>query len=145
MEFAVKEFVELTNAQLYDILKIRAEVFVAGQNNCYCDPDGRDGESIHFFIKNCDGIQAYLRAYFESEAKDAVKISRVISLCKGHGRQLIEKTASYFKENTQCEKIYVSAQKHAVGFYEKCGFYVTSGDFFEDGIERVRMELDLKR
>ena len=53
MESAVKTFNELTLEELYEILKVRAEVFVVEQNCAYQDLDeldkfasDRSGESV---------------------------------------------------------------------------------------------------
>ena len=43
-----------------------------------------------------------------------------------------------------CEKIYINSQKHAIGFYEKFGFEVTSEEFLEAGIPHKSMELTFK-
>ena len=40
MEWIFKSFDELTNEELYDILKLRFEVFVIEQNCLDIDPDG---------------------------------------------------------------------------------------------------------
>jgi ElaA protein len=37
------------------------------------------------------------------------------------------------------ESLYLEAQVYAVGFYEKEGFTVSSGEFLEDGIPHVQM------
>lgn len=39
------------------------------------------------------------------------------------------------------KKITMDAQKHAVGFYEKFGFKVTSDEFLEEQVVHVVMEL----
>ena len=42
MEFTLKTFEQLTNAELYNILKVRTEVFVVEQNCPYLEVDGKD-------------------------------------------------------------------------------------------------------
>ena len=44
-----------------------------------------------------------------------------------------------------CKKISLHSQKHAKGFYEKLGFYVTSDEFLEEGIVHVEMKLTLDK
>ena len=41
----------------------------------------------------------------------------------------------------KAKKIYIEAQKYAIGFYEREGFKVCSEYFLEDGIPHVQMEL----
>ena len=42
MKFIIKSFSELTISELYDILQLRSEVFVAEQDCVYQDLDGKD-------------------------------------------------------------------------------------------------------
>ena len=56
-----KKFEELTLEELYEILKLRSEVFVVEQNCIYNDIDGKDKTSFHVIIKENNEITAYLR------------------------------------------------------------------------------------
>ena len=63
MQFVVKEFSELTLQELYDLLQLRAEVFVVEQNCVYQDIDNKDQKALHILgIKN-DKIVAYVRIF----------------------------------------------------------------------------------
>lgn len=53
-----------------------------------------------------------------------------------------EEGLTAIKQRLKCDKIYIDAQKHAIGFYEKFGFKVTSEEFLEEGIIHVAMELE---
>ena len=44
------------------------------------------------------------------------------------------------QEKFGCEKLCLDAQTHAIGFYKKLGFRVTSDEFLEEGIPHVEME-----
>lgn len=145
MNVTVKTFDELTTTELYEILKARAEIFIMEQNINYQDMDDIDYRSLHCFIKEGDKVIAYLRAFYKSKDKSVVKIGRVLTLehGKGVGRVLLEESIKAVKEKMHCNKIYIEAQKHAVGFYEKFGFVTTSGEFLEEGIVHVAMELEV--
>ena len=145
MMVITKNFDELTTTELYEILKARAEIFIMEQNITYQDMDDIDYKSMHCFIKDRDKVIAYLRAFYKSEDKSVVKIGRVLTLehGKGVGRVLLEESIKAIKEKMQCNQIYIEAQKHAIGFYEKFGFVTTSGEFLEEGIIHVAMELDV--
>ena len=145
MNVIVKNFEELTTTELYEILKARAEIFIMEQNINYQDMDDVDYKSLHCFIQKDDNVIAYLRAFYKGEDKSVVKIGRVLTLehGKGVGRVLLEESIKAIKEKMQCELIYIEAQKHAVGFYEKFGFVTTSGEFLEEGIVHVAMELEV--
>ena len=56
MEIIIKKFDELTLNELYNILKLRSQVFVVEQNCIYQDLDDIDKNSYHFFIKEESGI-----------------------------------------------------------------------------------------
>lgn len=56
---------------------------------------------------------------------------------------MLEKGIQIIKDTMDYKKIYIVAQKQAIGFYEKFGFEVTSDEFLEDGIPHVAMELAL--
>lgn len=53
----------------------------------------------------------------------------------------MQKSIVAIKEKLKCKKICIDAQKHAVGFYKKFGFRVSSDDFLEEGIVHQKMEL----
>lgn len=145
MEFQAKNFNELTTVQLYEILKVRAEIFIVEQNINYQDMDDIDYKSRHFFLEENNKIIAYARAFCYTDDESVVKIGRVLTLKHGIGlgKILLEQCIADIKENSKCRTIHISAQKHAVGFYEKFGFKATSDEFMEEGIVHVCMELDI--
>ncbi len=145
MCFAAKEFGELTTAELYEILKARAEIFIMEQKIHYQDCDDIDYNSLHCFIKENDKIMAYLRAYYKDNDKNTVKVGRVLTVIHGNGmgKELLEKSIPVIKNKMKCKKICIDAQKHAVGFYEKAGFEIVSGEFLEEGIAHIAMELNI--
>ena len=143
MEWIIKKFDELSSNEVYEILRSRAEVFVKEQKICCCDPDGVDYESAHIFCNENGRVSAYMRAF--QYDKNTVKIGRVLTLVhkNGLGTQLMNTAISEIPKIFNCEKIYVAAQKQAVGFYEKCGFKITSGEYLEEGVPHFDMILNL--
>lgn len=142
MKFIAKTFDELTTKELYEILKARAEIFVVEQNIKYVDMDDVDYKSFHCFLENDGKVSAYLRAFFKDENERIVKIGRVLTIehGKGVGRKLLEESMPEIIRFFKPDKIVIDAQKHAVPFYEKFGFSVTSDDFLEEGIIHQAME-----
>lgn len=142
MNLIVKKFNELTTTELYEILKSRAEIFIIEQNINYQDMDNIDYNSLHCFYMEDNKVTAYLRAFYIED--NVVKIGRVLTLNHGNGlgKKLLEESLPIIKERMICKKISMHAQKHAVGFYEKFGFKVTSEDFIEEGVIHTTMELD---
>ena len=144
MNFVVKTFEELTNKELYEILKARCAIFAVEQNIICQDMDGIDYRAMHCFFEEEGRIEAYLRAFYIGE--DTVKIGRVLTAVhgKGLGRRLMDLSLKAIKEKMPCKKIHVSAQTYASGFYEKSGFKVTSVDYMEDGIVQGARDMELE-
>ena len=143
MTFYAKEFSELTTTELYEILKSRAEIFLLEQGIVCQDLDDVDYESMHYFFLDGKRVIAYLRTFVSDKENNYVKIGRVITLehKKGLGSELMKKSIADIKERINPSKIIVSAQKQAAGFYEKMGFVPVSGEYLEEGIVHIKMEL----
>ena len=146
MNLIAKKFEELDTEELYEILKARAEIFIMEQNILYQDMDNVDYKSLHCFFMEENKVIAYLRAFYQEDNRDTVKIGRVLTVKHGTGigRELMEKSIAAIKEKMKCKKISMDAQEYAVGFYEKFGFKRISNDFLEEGIVHVVMELELE-
>lgn len=136
-----RRFEELTTAELYSILCARADVFTREEKILYPDADGQDTEAVHVFHSDGNGkVQAYLRMFPKNDR--SVQMGRILTTVRGEGlgKKLIEFAQVYAKEHMCAKELYLESQMHAVGFYEKCGFSVTSAPFMEAGIEHVKME-----
>lgn len=142
MEINIKKFEELTLDELYEILKIRVNVFVVEQNCPYRELDDVDKDAYHIYIKDEEGIQAYLRVF----KKDEVSIGRVLSLKRrqGLGTLVLKEGIKVAKEKLGANKIVIEAQVYAKELYEKIGFVQKSEEFLEDGIPHIKMELEIK-
>ncbi len=57
-----KRFEELSADELYEIFKIRAEIFVLEQEIAYVDPDNKDQKAIHIIGRKNVMRIAYARA-----------------------------------------------------------------------------------
>ena len=138
MEFFAKTFDELTTKELYEILKSRSQIFTIEQNIHCQDMDDIDYNSLHCYIMDDNKVVAYLRAFSQDDNKYIV-----LTLVHGNGlgKELMQKSIVAIKEKLKCKKICIDAQKHAVGFYKKFGFRVSSDDFLEEGIVHQKMEL----
>jgi ElaA protein len=144
MELLVKRFEELTAEELYEILKIRVSVFVVEQNCPYQEIDDRDKHSFHVYLKDNDGIQAYLRVVDKGVSFDEVSIGRVIAVKRrcGIGSKILSEGIKVAKDKLKATTIKIEAQSYAKGLYEKQGFSQVSEEFLEDGIPHVLMILD---
>ena len=145
MELAVKRFEELTNNELYDILKLRVNTFVVEQHCPYPELDDKDQDALHVFLRDREGIQAYLRVMDKGVSSEQVSIGRVVAVTrrKGYGSRVLEEGMSVAAEYFQADKIYLEAQTYARGLYEKHGFRQISDVFLEDGIPHIKMLAEL--
>lgn len=142
MEIFVKSFEELGINELYEILRLRVDVFVVEQNCPYSEIDGIDKDAFHIFAKEDGEIGAYARIYKED---GKVHLGRVISkeIRKGHGSLILNEAIKAAYENYGNEKIHIEAQTYAKEFYEKVGFEQRSQPYLLDGIEHIKMVLYL--
>ena len=141
MESVIKTFDELTNSELYELLRLRAEVFVVEQNCAYQDLDNVDKDAYHVYLKDGEEIVAYLRVVDKDKRLDEVSLGRVISLRRrqGVGSALMKVGIEVAKEKFGAKKIKIGAQAYAIPFYEQSGFKQISGEYMEDGIPHVYM------
>lgn len=56
-----KTFRELTTDELYELLRVRSETFVLGQNCVYQDLDNDDKTAIHLWLSVDDRLVAMAR------------------------------------------------------------------------------------
>ena len=139
----IKSFSELDIQELYQILRLRAEVFVVEQGCVYQDMDNKDQNAIHLFYKEKNRTIAYTRIFKQGEYYDNPSIGRVVVKEKNRGKELGKKimtsSIDYIKKNFQGKKIELSAQKYLEKFYKDLGFYVKGEEYLEDGIPHQRM------
>ena len=138
MELLVKRFNDLSNDELYAILKARVDIFVVEQNCPYEEIDDMDQEALHLYLKDNDRIKAYLRII---DCDDHAKIGRVIAIDrrKGLGTEIMNEAIRVCKQDLKKDRIALEAQTYVHEFYEKLGFRQVSEPFYLDGIEHIKM------
>ena len=140
METIIKSFAELSTIELYEIYKARVDVFVVEQNCSYPEIDELDLCSIHIYLKDEEGLQAYLRVIPPGLKWQEASIGRVLTKKRGTGLGFqIVSTAIEFIEKNYSVSIRIEAQVYAKIFYEKLGFKQCSETFLEDGIPHIQM------
>ncbi|MBQ1275025.1 MAG: GNAT family N-acetyltransferase [Cellulosilyticum sp.] len=144
MELVVKHFKALSLEELYEILRVRAAVFVVEQTCVYQDLDEKDQSAYHVFLKDDKGIKAYLRVLDKGVSYEEASIGRVLTVDRGCGlgEKIVTEGIKVAKEKFQADRIRISAQLYAKGFYEKAGFKQVSDEYLEDGIVHVAMVLE---
>jgi ElaA protein len=114
-------FAELDAATLYQILKLRSEVFVVEQNCVYLDLDGLDPhpETRHLWIERTGQIAAYIRIL---DIESAPRIGRVVTAPTARGGglagQLISEAITLIGDRPSV----LHAQAHLRDYYAKFGY-----------------------
>lgn len=141
MEVSIKHFSELSRDELFDIYKLRVSVFVVEQQCSYQEVDDGDRSAYHVFMKDEEGIQAYLRILPAGVSFDQVSLGRVIAVKRrcGLGTRIVLEGIKAARELLDAREIKIEAQVYAKELYEKIGFVQTSEEFLEDGIPHVEM------
>lgn len=143
-EITIKHYSELTRDELYEILKLRVDVFVVEQK-CPCrEVDEYDTDCWHLCLRNENGLLAYLRIIPQSENEPAI-IGRVISAKRrlGLGTKIMREAIRFCKEKLRANKLVIQAQTYAQPFYEGVGFVRVSDEYIYDGQPHIKMELAL--
>ncbi|MBO5629295.1 MAG: GNAT family N-acetyltransferase [Aeriscardovia sp.] len=136
-----KLFRQLTTDELYELLRVRSEVFVVEQNCVYQDLDGDDQKAIHLWLTLDDKIVALARVCPAGTHMTEISIGRVITTerGKGYGRQIMLHAIRAAIEHFGATLIDIEAQEYAKGFYEGVGFKQSSDTFMLDGIQHIKM------
>lgn len=145
MELVVKKFKELTIDELYEILRVRVNVFVVEQKCPYEEIDNKDKSAYHVFLKENGEIVAYLRVIKQGVSFEEASIGRVLTTKrkKGYANIILKEGIKIAKEKFKADKIKIEAQIYAKKLYEKFGFKQISDEFLEDGIPHIKMLLEL--
>ncbi|VXC25306.1 Protein ElaA [Flavobacterium sp. 9AF] len=144
IQFKIKRFKELSLGELYDLLKLRSEVFVVEQNCVYLDIDGKDSKAIHVLGFYKEELVAYTRVFNKGDYFNEASIGRVVVhpdyRDKKWGFQLMETSIETVKVFFNQTEITISAQQYLTKFYESLGFIQTSDMYLEDDIPHVEMK-----
>ena len=150
MNWKFKKFDELTTNELYEILKLRAEVFVVEQDCPYQDLDDKDKWAYHLFLEDDDGstVIAVLRILPENIAYEDMAIGRLI-VKKSHRGQglskvMMQKAINFIIDDLGKKRIKLSGQAYLREFYEDLGFERVSDIYLEDGIDHYEFLYEAK-
>lgn len=146
MNWTWREFDELSNGQVYDILAVRQQVFVLEQKCLYLDVDGRDRTALHLFGGNDEAdILAYARVLPPHTRYVEPSIGRVLVVESargtGLGRELIRRCLETCDREYPAQSVKISAQVYLTSFYRSFGFEVIGNSYDDGGIPHVGMIL----
>ncbi len=147
MKISIYKYEELGIDKLYEILKLRSEVFVVEQNCPYQDLDNKDKKAIHVIGEENNKIIAYTRIFKKGEFFKNSSIGRVLVKKKyrkkEYGKKIMVKSIEKIKQNPKEEKIELSAQKYLTKFYKDLGFEKKGKEYLEDNIPHIKMILKI--
>jgi ElaA protein len=140
-------FDQLSTRQLYDLLKLRVDVFVVEQTCPYPELDDKDHQPgvYHLLGFNDDTLVASVRLLPAGVSFPSASIGRVVTKKSarggGLGHQLMQEAIRQCEALWPGESIEIGAQQHLSAFYQQHGFVQTSDMYLEDGIPHIEMKL----
>ena len=148
IDFISKKFNQLSKKELYQILQLRAEVFVVEQNCPYQDLDELDFNSFHLCGYLHKELVAYSRVITPGVKYSGTSIGRVIVKSTvrklGAGKALMNESINECRKHWGQDDIFISAQEQLKSFYKDIGFEINSNSYLEDGIPHVEMKLNMR-
>jgi ElaA protein len=147
LKITVFKYQDLSQERLYEILKLRLEVFVVEQKCAYQDLDNKDEKALHLVGEENNKIIAYTRIFRKGDFFKNSSIGRVLVKKeyrnKDYGRIIMRRSIEKLKEDPKEEKIELSAQKYLLKFYSELGFEKKGEEYLEDNIPHVKMILKI--
>ena len=145
MNWNLKTYDELTKDELYDILKLRCQVFVEEQKCTEADLDDKDKSAIHLFVEEQGKTIVCLRILPAGLSYPEASIGR-FAIAKdyrgqGLGREAMNRSLQYMTQEMKVPAIRISGQAYLQKFYEDLGFETIRGPYLEDQIPHYEMLL----
>lgn len=145
INWQLKEFDTLTNNELYQLLRLRSEVFVVEQNCVFLDMDNKDQLCWHLLGWKDSLLAASTRIVPPGLAYEEVSIGRVVTAPTarglGIGRLLMQESIKACYDLFGREKIRIGAQLYLLEFYRSLGFKEEGEIYLEDDIRHIEMVL----
>ena len=143
VHWKIKSFIELSVTELYEILKIRQQVFVVEQACYYFDADGYDDKAIHLWAEQNGEILAYCRIFDAGIKYQEASIGRVLTNPDYRnlrlGKTLMKFALLTIEARFRAVGVRISAQDYLLRFYSEFGFNDTGKKYLEDDIPHTEM------
>ena len=145
MNWILKNFDSLSREELYEILRLRSEIFVVEQNCAFQDMDEKDFCALHLFLRDANNkkIITYARLFQPGDYYFQASIGRVAvkleNRREGLGHHLMKKAIEEIETNFHTKPIKIGAQLYLKEFYESHGFQQIGEEYIEDGIPHIHM------
>ncbi|MEM8763026.1 MAG: GNAT family N-acetyltransferase [Bacteroidota bacterium] len=139
---SILSFDLLSSEQLYELLRLRSEVFVVEQECIYQDIDNKDQKAIHVLGHVENELVAYTRVFGPGDYFNEASIGRVLVKSEhrvfGYGKQIVQKSMDWLTKTYE-QPIRISAQTYLEKFYSDLGFLSEGETYLEDGIPHINM------
>ncbi|RIL08932.1 MAG: GNAT family N-acetyltransferase [Proteobacteria bacterium] len=145
LKWQCSAFEQLSSSELYEVLRLRQEVFIVEQNCPYLDADGTDRSSYHLlgWSEEDKRLVAYARLVKPGIKYAEASIGRVVTSSSargtGCGKLLVAEAIVQIKSLCPGIGIRISAQQYLERFYKEFGFETVSPPYDEDGIPHIEM------
>ena len=147
MHWLCLKFCELSSMQLYQLLKLRVDVFVVEQNCPYPELDDKDHQTdVYHLLGYQEGeLVACARLLAPGISYKQVSLGR-IATAKTHrqhglGKLLLTTALQQCELHWPQQDIQIGAQVYLINFYQRFGFKRHSADYLEDDIKHLDMLL----
>ena len=138
-----QRFLDLGVTDLYELLRLRAEVFVVEQNCVFQDLDGADDQAMHLLGKRDGKLLAYARCFGPGVKYKEASIGRVVTPPEVRGQALghlcIDEAVQRLCREWGAQPIRIGAQARLERFYQGHGFVADGAIYVEDGIDHLEM------
>ncbi len=143
LQWQLKTFHQLSSLELYEVMRLRGEVFVVEQNCPFVDADGKDVASHHLCGFHQGELVAYARLVPPGSCYAEPSIGRVLTAGKyrklGYGKLLMQQALRETEKLHGQIAIRIGAQYYLKNFYEAFGFQDINDHYLEDGIAHLIM------
>ncbi len=143
MKIIAKNFSKFSVPELYEVLRLRAEVFVVEQNCVYQDIDNKDQKALHILGYKNNELVAYTRCFKPGIYFEEAAIGRVLvkenERKYGYGHEILKASIYEIEKRYNSKNIKLSAQQYLIKFYESHHFKAIGEGYLEDGIPHIAM------
>jgi ElaA protein len=144
LRWVTKTFAELTVDELYDVLRLRSEVFIVEQKCIFLDIDNNDRKAFHTIGFIGDEVVATTRLFDKDIMYDGYQsIGRVVGSPRHRGLGIGKALMQYSIQ--ECERLFgkgpikIGAQLYLKKFYSEQGFEQSGDMYLEDDIDHIPM------
>lgn len=145
LKLEIKSFSALGLQELYDLLKLRQDVFIIEQESIYTDLDELDQQSQHVLLKDGQQLLGVARIVPKGVKYDVVSVGRIATAAshrgQGLGKKIINAALEYCDNKIKTKTVKISAQLHLEVYYQGFGFETISEPYDDGGV----LHIDMKR